>query len=164
MKRHSRARLVYLHRSPFIGPNPWLQCPLPPFCLWKHMACPSIFLWQAWEENTLCSRNISSSFQQVSNFTLIAFRFDSVVGCWAPLGQGLPSVLHLHICRMIKQWKKHGHFLVVVQLIHRLTEADIRCTTTACLFFFHCLRMILNMCSRVQLFDHTSLLYFIFRR
>ena len=35
----------------------------------------------------------------------------------------------------IKQWK-FGHFFVVVQLIHRLTQADISCTTTACLFFF----------------------------
>ena len=35
----------------------------------------------------------------------------------------------------IKQWK-FGHFFVVVQLIHRLTQTDISCTTTACLFFF----------------------------
>ena len=27
-------------------------------------------------------------------------------------------------------------FSVVVQLIHRLTQTDISCTTTACLFFF----------------------------
>ena len=31
---------------------------------------------------------------------------------------------------------KFGHFLVIVQLIHRLTQADITCTTTARLFFF----------------------------
>ena len=31
---------------------------------------------------------------------------------------------------------KFGHFLVVVQLIHRLTQADISCTTKARLFFF----------------------------
>ena len=39
---------------------------------------------------------------------------------------------------MNRQWKKNkiGHFLVVVQLIHRLIQADISCTTTACLFFF----------------------------
>ena len=38
----------------------------------------------------------------------------------------------------IKQWKKikFGHFLVVAQLIHGLTQADISCTTTARLFFF----------------------------
>ena len=30
---------------------------------------------------------------------------------------------------------KFGHFLVVVQLIHRLMQADISCTTTARLFF-----------------------------
>ena len=37
-----------------------------------------------------------------------------------------------------KQWKKEHvwTFLVIVQLIHRLTHADITCTTTACLFFF----------------------------
>ena len=29
-----------------------------------------------------------------------------------------------------------GHFLVGLQLIHRLTQADISCTTTARLFFF----------------------------
>ena len=39
-----------------------------------------------------------------------------------------------------KQWKKEQvwPFLVVVQLIHR-TQADISCTTTARLFFSHCL-------------------------
>ena len=31
---------------------------------------------------------------------------------------------------------KFGHFLVAVQPIHRLTQADISCTTTARLFFF----------------------------
>ena len=31
---------------------------------------------------------------------------------------------------------KFGHFLVVVQLIHRRTEADINSTTTVRLFFF----------------------------
>ena len=31
---------------------------------------------------------------------------------------------------------KSGNFLVVVQLIHRLTQADISCTTTPRLFFF----------------------------
>ena len=37
-----------------------------------------------------------------------------------------------------KQWKKEQvcQFFVVVQLIHRLTKADISCTTTACLLFF----------------------------
>ena len=37
-----------------------------------------------------------------------------------------------------KQWKKNKfcHFLVVVQLIHRLTQADISCPTTVRLFFF----------------------------
>ena len=29
-----------------------------------------------------------------------------------------------------------GHFLVFVQLIHRLMQADISCTTTDRLFFF----------------------------
>ena len=39
----------------------------------------------------------------------------------------------------IKQWKKDQvwpFFFIVVQLIHRLTQADISCTTTARLFFF----------------------------
>ena len=31
---------------------------------------------------------------------------------------------------------KFGHFLVIVQLIHRLTQADISCTKTARLLFF----------------------------
>ena len=31
---------------------------------------------------------------------------------------------------------KFGHFLVFVELIHRLTQADISCTTMARLFFF----------------------------
>ena len=37
-----------------------------------------------------------------------------------------------------KQWKKEQvwQFYVVLQLIHRLTQADISCTTTASLFFF----------------------------
>ena len=39
---------------------------------------------------------------------------------------------------MSKQWKqnKFGHFLVVVKLIHRLTKADISCTTTASLLLY----------------------------
>ena len=37
---------------------------------------------------------------------------------------------------LIKQWKKLGRFVVVVQLIHRMTEAHISYTTTAGLFFF----------------------------
>ena len=35
-----------------------------------------------------------------------------------------------------KKKSKFGHFLVVVQRIHRLTQADISCTTTARLFLF----------------------------
>ena len=31
---------------------------------------------------------------------------------------------------------KFGHLLIVVQLIHRLVQADISSTTTACLFIF----------------------------
>ena len=34
-----------------------------------------------------------------------------------------------------------GQFWVVLQLIERLTQADINCTTTACLLFFHCLHI-----------------------
>ena len=34
---------------------------------------------------------------------------------------------------------KFGHVLGVVQLIHRLIQADISCTTMTHLFFFHCL-------------------------
>ena len=32
--------------------------------------------------------------------------------------------------------KKFGHFVAVVQLIHRLMKADISCTTMAHLLFF----------------------------
>ena len=47
---------------------------------------------------------------------------------------GPKSAAHL----IPKQWKKNklGHFLVVVQLIHRLTQADISCATTPRLFYF----------------------------
>ena len=40
---------------------------------------------------------------------------------------------------MHKQWKKNkfGRCLIVVKLIHRLTQADISCTAMACLLFFH---------------------------
>ena len=41
---------------------------------------------------------------------------------------------------------KFGHFLVVVQLIHGLTQAHNNCTTTACLFFF-------------PLLDHNNVLF-----
>ena len=45
------------------------------------------------------------------------------------IGSRLASVYYV--------WRKEfGHFLVVVQLIHRLTRSDISCTTTARLFFF----------------------------
>ena len=42
-------------------------------------------------------------------------------------------------CLVDKQWKKEQvwpFFVVFVQLIHRLTQTDIRCTTMARLFFF----------------------------
>ena len=47
---------------------------------------------------------------------------------------------HCHIDLWIasKQWKKEQvwPFSVVVQLIHRLTQAEISCTSMACLFIF----------------------------
>ena len=54
------------------------------------------------------------------------------------------------ICETTKQWKKNkfGHFVVVVQLIHRLTQADISYTATARLFFFPLLGN--NLCTWPQ--------------
>ena len=53
---------------------------------------------------------------------------------------------------MIKSGKKNkrGHFLVVVQLSHRLMQADISCTTTARMFFFPLLGKKASLESRVE--------------
>ena len=40
------------------------------------------------------------------------------------------------LCASRGKKNKFGHFLVVVQLIHRLMQAEISCTTTTRLFFF----------------------------
>ena len=45
---------------------------------------------------------------------------------------------------------KFGHFLVIVQLIHRLTQADISCTTTATLVFPHCLVLCHFYCPKLK--------------
>ena len=37
---------------------------------------------------------------------------------------------------LVEKRTKFSHLLVVVQLIHRLTQADISCTTMLRLFFF----------------------------
>ena len=49
------------------------------------------------------------------------------------------NALHFSVPIPTKQWEKRTSFalfVVVVQLIHRLTQADISCKTTARLFFF----------------------------
>ena len=56
-----------------------------------------------------------------------------------------------------KQWKKEQvcQFFVVVQLIHRLTKADISCTTTAHMFFFPLLAQVDFECKVVpKIFDN----------
>ena len=44
---------------------------------------------------------------------------------------GVSEILEL-LTSSGKKASKFGHFLVVVQLIHRLRQADISCTTTDC--------------------------------
>ena len=45
--------------------------------------------------------------------------------------------LNKNLSPTTNQWEKNkfGHFVVVVQLIHRLTQAEISCTTMARMFF-----------------------------
>ena len=45
------------------------------------------------------------------------------------------SLIRVILTKKCKK-NKFGHFLVVVQLIRQTDQADISCTTTACLFFF----------------------------
>ena len=62
---------------------------------------------------------------------------------------------------------KFVHFLVVVQLIHRLTQADIRfsCTTTARLFFFPLLEQVtglrLELCRFLKIVNNKLLFFFL---
>ena len=62
------------------------------------------------------------------------------VPCFAPL-----SCVFMHVfttAAFFDTKTKFGHFCVfVVQLIRRLTQAYISCTTMACLFFFQVLAM-----------------------
>ena len=61
----------------------------------------------------------------------------SVAGLALPSSLSLMSRLTLKYgTQAVEKKNKFGHFLVVVQLIHRLTQADISCTTTVRLFFF----------------------------
>ena len=52
---------------------------------------------------------------------------------------------------------KFGHFVVGVQLIHRLMQADINCTTIACLFFFPLLGYRIGMTVTLSNWSHNPI-------